>query len=247
MTPSESCSLSRFQAERLGRRPIPPESGTANYYCSSEIAGQFPLKLVRPQLFPLIEADQRAINNGLGLILANSIQETVEEVIAGHRSVNFALFVVLIQLREVDHLVTAVVARFTVDFEHDLFRLTHKKLKPARKSDQQSLWSAGAWYRFGSHLRRCGNNCKQAHSGPLSRMSLESEMTTKAVPSSRTPKAVAISNASATNQRPFRHIAPPKVVSAARGATFRRFAPSLPIRAATVASARIQPGALPES
>src|SRR4029453_2845851 len=116
--------------ERLGRRPIPRESGTANYYCSSEIAGQFPLKLVRPQLFAIIEADQRAINNGLGLILADSIQETVEEVIAGHRSVNFALFVVLIQLREVDHLVTAVVARFTVDFEHDLFRLTHKSIRP---------------------------------------------------------------------------------------------------------------------
>src|SRR5215813_14194454 len=140
MTPSESCSLSRLQAERLGRRPVPPESGTANYYCSSEIAGQFTLKLVRPHLFATIEADQRAINNGLGLILASSIQETVEEVIAGHCSVNFALFVVLIQLREVDHLVPAVVARFTVDFEHDLFRLTHKKLKAARKSDRRSLW-----------------------------------------------------------------------------------------------------------
>src|SRR5262245_10817439 len=86
---------------------------------SSEIAIQLPLKLVRTHLFAAIEADKCAINNGFGLILADSVQETVQEMIASHRPVNFALFVVLVQLREVDHLVAAVVARFTVDFEHD--------------------------------------------------------------------------------------------------------------------------------
>src|SRR5262245_55373167 len=87
---------------------------------SSEIAGQLPSELVRPHLLAVIEAKKRAINNGFRLFFTDSVEEAVEEVIAGHRPVNFGFFVVFVQLSEVDHLVSAVVARLTIDFEHCL-------------------------------------------------------------------------------------------------------------------------------
>src|SRR5262245_9152805 len=48
---------------------------------------------------------------------------------------------------------------------------------PALESNRRSLWSAGAWDRFGSPLLYSGNDGKQACTILSYRKSLESEMT----------------------------------------------------------------------
>jgi hypothetical protein len=52
-----------------------------------------------------------------------------------------------------------------------------------------SLWSAGAWNRFGSHLRILQTSWTSGVVGFLSIIARVSKWTTKAVPSPRTPKA----------------------------------------------------------
>src|SRR6266540_3656327 len=65
-------------------------------------------------------------------------------------------------------------------------------MKRAHKSDRRSLWSAVAWNRFGSHLQILQTHGTRDAVGFLSLAARVSKWTTKAVPSNRTPKAVAI-------------------------------------------------------
>src|SRR5262249_22466907 len=68
------------------------------------------------------------------------------------------------------------------------------KQKLAHKTNRRSLWSAGAWYRFGSPLATAPNVGNQAHRIPCLGSLQKPNMTTKAVPSSPALSAVAISN-----------------------------------------------------
>src|SRR5262245_59039294 len=62
-----------------------------------------------------------------------------------------------------------------------------------------SLWSAVAWNRFGSQFRVCGNDRRGSPLGSFGWKSVESERTTKAVPSNRAPKAPPIYTQASVN------------------------------------------------
>src|SRR5262245_44866879 len=96
----------------------------------------------------------------------------------------------------------------------NLRRLLANDIRDFEGSGVRSPWSAGAWYRFGSHFRYYGSSKSLEHWNlrPFSAVPslnrhgdglrkhhvygsrLVQEMTTKAVPSNRTPKAGAISS-----------------------------------------------------
>src|SRR5262249_140673 len=110
---------------KLDQIAEPAFARTSHGQRSRQISGELSFQLLRPDLFSLVQPLQSSIDDSLCSLLRCIPQEPVEEVIAGHWPVDLELLVVLVQLREVNNLISSIVACFTINLEHYLVRIAH--------------------------------------------------------------------------------------------------------------------------
>lgn len=81
------------------------------------------LDFLRVDLLTAIQTAEETVDNLFRFVLAEVADEAVVEVLAGHRVINLGLFIVVLQLGEVDYAILAGILRFSINFEHHLVGL----------------------------------------------------------------------------------------------------------------------------
>ena len=76
------------------------------------------LDFIRSQRFPVIQPAENAVDDLLGLIFAEVLDEAVKEVLARQRVINFGFLIMVPKLGKVDDPVLARVLGFAIDLEH---------------------------------------------------------------------------------------------------------------------------------
>src|SRR5437773_1721173 len=87
--------------------------------------------LVGCQRLAVVQAVENLVNDFLRLFLPIVLNEAVVEVLARQGAADFVLFVVVLKLREVDHLVLALIGGLLVNLEHDPVGLEGHSANPS--------------------------------------------------------------------------------------------------------------------
>src|SRR5207253_1692886 len=87
--------------------------------------------IIGPQRLAVVQAVKNLVNDFLRLLLPIVLDKAVVEVLACQGAADFVLFVVVLKLREVDHLVLALIGGLLVNLEHDPVGLEGHSTNPS--------------------------------------------------------------------------------------------------------------------
>src|SRR5580692_6554989 len=85
---------------------------------SSQVLAQHALDFGGLEALTAIQAAEQAVDNLLGFILAEVLDEAVEKVLACHGMINLGFLVMVLQLGKIHHAELARIPGLAVDLEH---------------------------------------------------------------------------------------------------------------------------------
>src|ERR1700678_4178335 len=85
---------------------------------SSQVLAQHALDFGRLEALAIVQAAEQAVDNFLGFVLAEVLDEAVEKVLAGHGVIDLGFLVMVLQLGKIHNAELAGIPSLAVDLEH---------------------------------------------------------------------------------------------------------------------------------
>src|ERR1700691_2600859 len=110
---------------------------------SGQVLAQHALDFGRLEALAIVQPVEQAVDNFLGFILAEVLDEAVEKVLAGHGVIDLGFLVMVLQFGKIHHAELAGIPSLAVDLEHHLVGLKQHEyyiyIGPERTSNARTI------------------------------------------------------------------------------------------------------------
>src|SRR5580700_1354884 len=111
---------------------------------SSQVLAQHALDFGRLEALAIVQAAEQAVDNFLGFIFAEVLDEAVEKVLAGHGVIDLGFLIMVLQLGKIHYAELAGVPSLAVDFEHHFVGLKQHKYYSCIGGRASEVWAGSA-------------------------------------------------------------------------------------------------------